>query len=149
MFSFLKSRREKRERRETLQEIGRKLAEDFKAQIAAFIAIKIVPLRKAYFEQWQGLMANIDQRIKDAEAEAEITREEAAAIDVRSMMDEWDEHAEERLQSARQWLVEEYELAAAAGVADEFHASVENAINEQRLILLTDGMGEINKIAGR
>jgi hypothetical protein len=35
------------------------------------------------------------------------------------MMDNWDERADERLKAAREWLADEYELADAAGVADQ------------------------------
>jgi hypothetical protein len=146
MLGFLKARRDKRERQAALRELGETLAADFNAQVALFIEMSVVPVRKAFLESCQGQLAQLDERMKDAEVEGELTREEAAALDVRIMMDHWDGRATELLDAARQWLAEEYDLAEAAGIAAEFHASVEDAINGQRMILLTDGMAEINRI---
>lgn len=149
MFDFLKARREKREHKEALQEIGRTLAEMLNSELALFIEMQVVPVREAFLEVCQGQLAQLDERMKEAEVEGELTRDEAAALDVRMMMDNWDKRTDERLNAAREWLDEQYEMAEAAGVEAEFHAAVEDAMTEQRMILLTDGMGEINRIAGR
>lgn len=147
MFNFLKKRREKAERAAELQKLGRVLGESLDAEVALFIEMNIVPRREAFLEVLNGQIAQIDGRLKELDPESELSRDEAAAIDVRIMMENWDSHKEEELQSARQSLAEEYRLAEAAGVSEDFQALVERSLMEQRMILLTDGMAAINEVA--
>lgn len=147
MFGILKRRREKRDRREALNALGRNLGESLNAEIALFIEMEIVPIRKAFLDILHGQIAKIEERLKEAEVEGELSREDAAALDVRIMMDNWDERNDGQLQSARSWLAEQYEMADAVGIAEEFQGFVKSALVEQRLILLTDGMAAINEVA--
>ncbi|MGZ2411282.1 hypothetical protein ACUXST_000679 [Sphingomonas sp. F9_3S_D5_B_2] len=146
MFNFLKKRREKAERAAELQELGRVLGESLDAEVELFIEMNIVPRRKAFLEVLHGQIAQIDARLKELDPQGELSRYEAAAIDVRIMLENWDNHKEDELKSARQALAEEYRLAEAAGVSDDFQALVERSLAEQRLILLTDSMAAINEV---
>lgn len=148
MLAFWRKRREKRERMEALQELGRNIGDQATAELSLFIEMNIVPKRKAFLEVLHGQHDTIDERLKEFEADGEVSREEAAAIDVRLMLENWDARKDEQLKSARQWLSEQYEIAAAVGAEREYHASVEDALTEQRLILLTDGMASINRVLG-
>lgn len=147
MFNFLKKRREEAARAAELQELGRVLGESLDAEVALFIEMNIAPRRKAFLEVLHGQIAQIDTRLTELDPEGDLGRDEAAAIDVRIMLENWDKHREEELQAARDALAEEYRLAEAAGVAEDFQALVERSLAEQRLMLLTDGMAAINEVA--
>ena len=154
MFNFFKTRREKAQRKAVLEEYGQILGDGLRAELNLFLELKIVPVRHAYMEVLTGLLATLDERMSDMIAASELTegdvdREEAAALEVRTMMDNWEGHEAERLEDAHIFLREQFDIAKEAGVADYYETAVGEALNEQRLILLTDGMGAVNSFMGR
>ena len=141
MFRYFKERREKRERAAELQELARSVGESLRAELDLFIAMEIAPTRKAFLEVFRGQLETLDQRLAEADAGEQVSRLEGAGIDYRILMENWQERRDAQFEAAHQSLREQFDIADAAGVRAEYDAAVEDALDDQQLALMSDGLG--------
>lgn len=140
MFGYFKKRREQRERSAQLKQLGEAMGEHLQAELDLFIELEVIPRRKSFLEVFRGELEKLDQRIVTYGAEGEVTRVEAAGIDYRIMFENWTKREADQLARAREYLREQFDIAEAAGVEKEYHASVEEALANQKLVLMSDGL---------
>ena len=141
MFGYFKKRREKREQAAELRELAQSVGESLRAELDLFIAMEIAPTRQAFLEVFRGQLETLDQRLAEAEAGEQVSRLEGAGIDYRILMENWQERRTAQLEAAHQSLREQFDIAVAAGVKGEYDAAVEDALNDQQLALMSDGLG--------
>jgi hypothetical protein len=140
MFGYFRKRREKRERAAELQQLGNTLGESLMAELDLFLEVEVKPKRAAFLEVFRGQLASLDERLAEAGAGEEVSRLEAASIDYRLLLENWQERRPAQMEQAHDWLREQFDLADAAGVRAEYEAAVENALNDQHLALMNDGL---------
>jgi hypothetical protein len=139
MFGYFKRKRQQRERAVELRQLGEAMGEHLRAELELYIEMTIVPRRKAFIDVFSGQLETLDERLVEFDAE-EVTRLEAAGIDYRIMLENWSKHEDEQMDHAEQSLREQLDIADAAGVVDEYRASVQEALANQRLALMSDGL---------
>lgn len=140
MFGYFKKKREKRERAAELQKLGETLGEQLMAELELFIEMEIKPRREAFLQVFRGQLESLDERMVELEAPEEVTRLEMAGIDYRILLENWQERRDAQIEEARGSLREQFELAEAAGVQANYEAAVLNALNDQHLALMNDGL---------
>lgn len=139
MFGYFKKRREKRERAEELRKLGESMGDHLRAELDLYIELEVAPRRKAFVDVFRGQLLTLDDRLVEFEA-TDVPRVEAAGIDYRIMLENWDKNEEERVARADQFLSEPLEFARAAGVEAEYRAAVSQALTDQRLTLMNEGL---------
>lgn len=139
MFGYWRKRREKRERAKKLRKLGETMGAHLRAELDLFIELEVAPRRKAFVEIFRGQLEALDERLVEFGA-TDVSRVEAAGIDYRILLENWDKHHDDQRARAEEFLREPLEVAEAAGVLDEYRASVEQALTEQKLALMNDGL---------
>lgn len=139
MLGYFKRRREARERKADLTKLAELLGEHLRAELDLFIEMQIKPTRAAFLEVFRGQLETLDQRI--AESGDDISRLEAAGIDYRLMLSHWQEREAEQYAAAEDWLAEQFEEADALGVRGHYEAAIKDALTDQQLALMSDGLG--------
>jgi hypothetical protein len=139
MFGYFKKRREQRERRDELRKLGESMGDHLRAELDLYIELEVAPRRKAFVEVFRGQLETLDDRLIEFEA-TDVSRVEAAGMDYRIMLENWDEHEADRLARAGQFLAEPLEFAKAAGVEADYRAAVSQALTDQKLALMNDGL---------
>ena len=141
MFGYFKKKREKRERAAELNQMAESVGASLRAELDLFIVSTIKPRREAYLEIFRGQLERLDERMVELEAPAEVTRLEMSGIDYRLMLENWSNHEGEHIQEAEDWLSSEFEIADVTGVRAEYEAAIKEALADQHLKLMSDGLG--------
>ena len=151
MFGFFKKRREKAERQVALKQLSNSVADSMKAEVALFIELKVVSIRHAFLDVLKSQLAIIDERMaefKEDDDDDEITRKFVANNDLKLLIENWTERHDQRLQDAREFLFEEYDMAETIGISDELQGYVDRALGEQDLLLVQAGIDAVAATVG-
>lgn len=140
MFGYFKRKREQRERAAELRKLGEVMGDHLRAELDLYIEMNVVPRRKAFLDVFRGQLETLDERLVEFDAAEEVTRLEAAGVDYRIMLENWSKREDEQMADIEHSLREQFDIAEAAGVAGEYRASVQDALNNQKLALMNDGL---------
>lgn len=116
------------------------MGDHLRAELDLFIELEVVPRRKAYLEVFRGELQAIDERLNEPDVPENFGRLELAGLDYQIMLENWTKHEEEQMNSAERSLQEQFDIADAAGVINEYRASIQEALNNQKLLLMSDGL---------
>lgn len=140
MFGYFTRKREQRERAAELRKLGEVTGDHLRAELDLYIEMNIVPRRKAFIDVFEVQLETIDDRLAEFEAAEEVTRLEAAGIDYRIMLENWEKREDEQMADAEDSLREQFDIADAAGLTEEYRGSVREALANEKLALMIDGL---------
>jgi len=141
MFGYFKKRRERRKRAAEIQALAENVGETLRAELDLFIAVEIAPTREAFLEVFRGELQRLDERLAEMDESGQVGRLEGAGVDYRILMENWQQRRPVQVDRAHQFLREQFDIADSVGIRAEYEAAVEDALNDQQLALMSDGLG--------